>query len=254
MKLRTAIYASVVASLLCASAQADWVNSLKPQGKPAGKVKVVKAGKPQGGIQLPDHPTPQETNAAAELQHWVKEMTGATLGIKSGKARGSCIVIRTDTSLGDEGYAIAVKPQPDHPLGRQDPGRHQRRLCAARRGPRLPLLCQRLHPPAKDEHAGDRPGRPPLHPATEDPRPVLRLRLRPGLVAAQPRQCAQRRRARGTRRPHGLRRHVRPHAGADCAAGQILQGAPGLLCAAGRRHAHHRPALLHAPRGGEDRN
>ena len=56
MKLRTTFYAVAVASLLCASAQADWVNTLKPPGKPAGKVKVVKAGKPQGGIQLPDQP------------------------------------------------------------------------------------------------------------------------------------------------------------------------------------------------------
>ena len=108
MKLRTAIYASVVASLICVGARADWVNSLKPPGKPAGKVTLVKAGKPQGGILLPDHPTPQETNAAAQLQLWVKEMTGATLDIKSGKPRGRCLLIRTDTSLGDEGYAIAV--------------------------------------------------------------------------------------------------------------------------------------------------
>jgi hypothetical protein len=108
MKLRTKFFAVIVASFLCASAQADWSNSLKPQGKPAGQVKVVKAGKPQGGIQLPDRPTPQETNAAVELQHWIKELTGATLGIKSGKASRSRFAIRTDGSLGDEGYAIAV--------------------------------------------------------------------------------------------------------------------------------------------------
>jgi Domain of unknown function (DUF4838) len=108
MKLRTHFYILIIASMLCASAQADWVNALKPQGKPAGQVKVVKVGKPQGGIQLPDHPTPQETNAAVELRHWIKELTGATLEIKSGKARGSRFAIRTDGSLGDEGYAIAV--------------------------------------------------------------------------------------------------------------------------------------------------
>ena len=98
----------IIASLLCTSTQADWVNSLKPQGKPAGNVKVVKAGKPQGGIQLPDHPTPQETNAAVELRHWIKELTGAKLEIKSGKAGASRFAIRTDGSLGDEGYAIVV--------------------------------------------------------------------------------------------------------------------------------------------------
>jgi len=108
MKLRTAFYAVAIASLLCASARADWANALKPAGKPAGKITLVKAGKPQASIQLPDHPTPQETNAAAQLQLWVKEMTGATLDIKSGKPRGRCVIIRTDNSLGDEGYAISV--------------------------------------------------------------------------------------------------------------------------------------------------
>jgi len=108
MNLRATYHALIIANLLCASAQAEWVNTLKPPGKPAGKIKVVKSGKPQGGIQLPDRPTPRETNAAAQLQFWIKEMTGATLPINSGKARGSRFAIRTDGSLGDEGYAIAV--------------------------------------------------------------------------------------------------------------------------------------------------
>ena len=108
MRIQDSLWIGIVASCLCWNAQADWVNALKPQGKPAGPVKVVKAGKPQGGIQLPARPTPQETNAAVELQHWIKELTGATLDIKAGKAGGSRIAIRTDGSLGDEGYAIAV--------------------------------------------------------------------------------------------------------------------------------------------------
>ena len=69
---------------------------------------MVKSGKPKSTIQLPEHPTPQETNAAAQLQLWIKEMTGATLGVTSGKAGRGSIAIRTDGSLGDEGYAIAV--------------------------------------------------------------------------------------------------------------------------------------------------
>ena len=68
MRLHTYLWIGIVACCLCASAQAEWVNALKPPGKPAGQVKVVKAGKPQGGIQLPERPTPQETNAAVELQ------------------------------------------------------------------------------------------------------------------------------------------------------------------------------------------
>src|SRR5690242_3105531 len=108
MKPPTNLCVLFITSLLCSSVQADWVNSLQPPGKPAGQVRVVKAGKPQGGIQLPEHPTPQETNAAVELQHWLNELTGATLEIKTGNSRGNRFAIRTDSSLGDEGYAIAV--------------------------------------------------------------------------------------------------------------------------------------------------
>ena len=107
-KLYAKLCITIIASLLCAGARADWVNALKPQSKPAEPVKVVEAGKPLGGIQLPNHPTPQETSAAVELQPWVRELTGATLDIKSGKAGRSWFAIRTDGSLGDEGYAIAV--------------------------------------------------------------------------------------------------------------------------------------------------
>lgn len=106
--MRTIFYAVIIAILVCTGARAEWINSLKPPGKPAGKVKVVKASKPQGGILVPDHPTPQETNAAAQLQHWIKEITGATLPIHNGKARVSVLAIRTEGALGDEGYAIAV--------------------------------------------------------------------------------------------------------------------------------------------------
>lgn len=98
----------VAASLLCAGAQAEWVNALKPPGKPAGKITVVKAGKARGAIQLPEHPTPQETSAGAELQHWIKEMTGAAVPVNSGKGGHGRIVIHTDNTLGDEGYAISI--------------------------------------------------------------------------------------------------------------------------------------------------
>src|ERR1035441_1996856 len=106
MSAHTCVWVGIAASRIINREQAEWVNALKPQGKPAGRVEVVKAGQPRGGIQLPVRATPQETNAAVELQHWIKELTGATLDIKAGRARGSRIAIRTDGSLGDEGYAI----------------------------------------------------------------------------------------------------------------------------------------------------
>lgn len=109
MKACTDLYVALTATLLfCTSARAEWVNSLQPPGKPAGRVSVVKAGKPQGGIRLPHHPTPQETNAAAQLQLWIKEMTGATVPFNAGQTSRSCFAIRTDPSLGDEGYGITV--------------------------------------------------------------------------------------------------------------------------------------------------
>jgi hypothetical protein len=109
MKARTEICILLLVTLLGASARAEWVNTLKPPGKPARPVRVVKGGRAQGGIQIPTHPTPQETNAAAQLQLWIKELTGATLGINSSKASRGCFAIRTEGSLGDEGYAIAVR-------------------------------------------------------------------------------------------------------------------------------------------------
>src|ERR1035438_5444451 len=67
MRIHINLWIGIIAGCLCSNAQAVWVNALKPEGKAAGAVKVVKAGKPQGGIQLPVRATPQETNAAIEL-------------------------------------------------------------------------------------------------------------------------------------------------------------------------------------------
>jgi len=75
-------------------AQAEWQNALKPQESPAGQVTVASSGQPQAWIQIPGQPTPQETNAAAELRHWLREMTGATLEITSAQAPGNYIGIR----------------------------------------------------------------------------------------------------------------------------------------------------------------
>ncbi|MBP7934959.1 MAG: DUF4838 domain-containing protein [Phycisphaerae bacterium] len=98
----------VVAAVYCGMAQAEWRNTLKPEGEPAGEVKVVEAGKSVGVIQCPAQPTGPERKAAADLQQWIKEMTGAALEIAFGGATSNGIVICTDSSLGDEGYAITV--------------------------------------------------------------------------------------------------------------------------------------------------
>ena len=54
MRIHINLWIGIIAGCLCSNVQADWVNALKPEGKAAGAVKVVKAGKPQGGIQLPN--------------------------------------------------------------------------------------------------------------------------------------------------------------------------------------------------------
>ncbi len=108
MKTNGRLALVIVACLLWVQASAQWVNALKPQGKAAGAVKIVKSGKPRGNIEIPAQPTLQETNAAVELRHWLREITGATVEIKSGKSTRSGIAIRTDAALGDEGYSIAV--------------------------------------------------------------------------------------------------------------------------------------------------
>lgn len=104
----SSVCTAIIVGLICGTAQAEWTNSLKPQGQPAGQVTVVDAGKPTCMIQYSAQPTTQEKKAAEDLQHWIREMTGATLDIASESPKTRGIIIHTDKSLGDEGYAIAV--------------------------------------------------------------------------------------------------------------------------------------------------
>jgi hypothetical protein len=86
-----------------------WRNTLKPAGTPAAGIKFVTHGKPRGVIQIPVHPTSEETKAAADLQHWISQMTGATLPLTSVTGEQNTIEISTADSLGDEGYEISVQ-------------------------------------------------------------------------------------------------------------------------------------------------
>ena len=64
-----------------------FANALKPKGEPAATLTLVQDGKPKYTIVLPAQPTPPEKKAAEDLQHWVKEITGATLPIGDSRAR-----------------------------------------------------------------------------------------------------------------------------------------------------------------------
>jgi hypothetical protein len=96
-------------ALLAANARAEWRNSLKPPGPPAVRLLTVQDGAPMVGILCTENPTPQDKEAALELQKWIREITGATLPINFGNGHGKQILIRTDGSLGDEGYSISSK-------------------------------------------------------------------------------------------------------------------------------------------------
>ena len=92
----------------CLAAGAEWQNALRPDGKPASPVQLVKNGKSLASIHFKGEPTAPMKKAAADLQQWIQEMTGAKLGIGTGPAPRGGVVIETDATLGDEGYSIRV--------------------------------------------------------------------------------------------------------------------------------------------------
>ncbi len=101
---------SVVILFLCtwAARGAEWANTLQPVGKQAGPVALVRDGIGQGSIAVPSNPTPQEQKAAADLQEWIAEITGARLAISTGATGKAAVQISTDQSMPNEAYAIAV--------------------------------------------------------------------------------------------------------------------------------------------------
>ena len=109
MKTRFILCVVVVAALLRVDARAEWRNSLRPAGVEGGPVRIVKEGRAGGGIGCPDDATPQEKKAAADLQQWIREITGTTLPIEPGRKGAGTIVLRRDSSLGTDGYGISVE-------------------------------------------------------------------------------------------------------------------------------------------------
>ncbi len=92
-----------------------WVNSLKPQGKPGPPLTLATEGKSDYTILLPAKPGTQEEKAAADLAHWLHEMTGAEFPVVAergdDKPTGKEIRIGTDADLKADGYAIAVRDE-----------------------------------------------------------------------------------------------------------------------------------------------
>jgi hypothetical protein len=89
-------------------AQGEWQNSLKPVGPEIGEVVLVKEGKSVRPIRIATAATTSEKNAAAELQHWIEQISTARVTITTADT-GPSVRLRTDASLGEEGYRIALE-------------------------------------------------------------------------------------------------------------------------------------------------
>ncbi len=115
-----ALLAVALLSVACI-AQAQWRNALAPRGKASPAITLASRGKPACSILLPAEPSSQERKAAADLQQWLGEMSGATIPIVSegsavrgrvisvGNTRMLAREVAPTADLGDEGIGIAVK-------------------------------------------------------------------------------------------------------------------------------------------------
>jgi len=76
-------------------------------------ITIVQGGRSDYSIALPKDAIPSEKTAAAELQHFLFEMTGATLPIVTGKTPAKAIVLGgpSASSLGEDGYMIVTNGQ-----------------------------------------------------------------------------------------------------------------------------------------------
>jgi hypothetical protein len=97
----------------CPAFSAEWHNALKPKGAPAAPLTLVKEGKAACSILLPATATPVERNAAADLRHWIREITGAALPITDKADTENVIRLVTDPAFAPEQYRIAAG---DHSL------------------------------------------------------------------------------------------------------------------------------------------
>lgn len=86
----------------------EWQNSLKPAGSALGEIELVKDGKALCPIQIAVNANVIEKRAAEELQYWIKQITSAKPDVTTTDT-GPTVRIRTDPSLGSEGYSIAIE-------------------------------------------------------------------------------------------------------------------------------------------------
>src|SRR4051812_10230349 len=122
--LLTLLTTTATAEGTVAADAGGWVNALKPAGTAAAPLVIVADGTPRYAILLPAKPTGPERKAAADLQQWLKALTGTTLTLATEDQKpagferfisvGNTELLKTSghagdgSDLADEGYAIAV--------------------------------------------------------------------------------------------------------------------------------------------------
>src|SRR5689334_1726606 len=110
-----------IAMTVSVFAEEGWKNSLAPKGTKTDPLTFVEEGKAKAVIIIPTEANSMEKKASDDLQYWLKQMTGAHVGVKFDlkvKPKGSMIIsigntklmqdaLLPDVDLKDDGYSIA---------------------------------------------------------------------------------------------------------------------------------------------------
>jgi formylglycine-generating enzyme required for sulfatase activity len=100
-----------------APAHTGWQNALKPRGEPGPELQLASAGKALYNIVLPQQATPQEEKAAADLAHWLLEMTEADFAVLNEgpdvKSDGPAVSIGHTALAADAGLAVQTRDLED---------------------------------------------------------------------------------------------------------------------------------------------
>lgn len=111
----------VIAMAASTFAEDTWKNALAPKGTKTDELTFVDNGKATAVIIIPTEANSMEKKAADDLQYWLKQMTGAHVGVKFDlkvKPKGSMIIslgrtklaedaLLPDVDLKEDGYSIA---------------------------------------------------------------------------------------------------------------------------------------------------
>src|SRR4051812_47548308 len=109
----------MIAMALSASAD-EWKNALAPKGKKTDELTFVEDGKAKAVIIIPTEANSMEKKAGEDLQYWLKQITGAHVGVKFdlkvkpknqmvisvGRTKIAQDALLPDVDLKEDGYSI----------------------------------------------------------------------------------------------------------------------------------------------------